>query len=189
MKILKWIGGMTGVAVLAGLFFGVVIGIPVVDQVDQYFSSNAFCADACHSMKDTVAKEFDDSTHGTTSTGVVPQCRDCHLPDRLPFAMVKHVYGLRDLYAHVVKGIDTPEEFETVRFFGANRVRMELYESDSRNCRGCHVMEKIKPAKKRGQRQHAEAIDRKITCIVCHYDLVHKEVPLSEEFDAIVGSY
>ena len=50
-------------------------------------------------------------------------------------------------------------------------------------------MEKIKPDRKRGQRQHAEAREKNITCIVCHYDLVHKSAPLSKEFDAVVSSY
>ena len=189
MRIWKLIGGLTGLAVLAGIAIGVLAGIPAIDKVDQYFSSNEFCSTSCHTMGATVAEEFKTSAHGTTHTGVIPECRDCHLSENLTSAMIDHVKGTRDLYATVIQGIDTVEEFEEVRAEGANRVRMRMFGNDSANCRGCHVMEAIKPEKTRGQRQHTEAIEKDITCIVCHYDLAHKETPLSEEFDAIVGSY
>ncbi len=189
MRLFKWIISATGLAAIGGLAVGVLIGLPVIDQVDQYFSSNEFCAGSCHSMSDTVAKEFHESAHGTTPTGVVPKCRDCHLPERLPMAMIQHVVGIRDLYGTYIKGIRTAEDFEAVRMENANRVRMRMVSNDSANCRTCHVMDKIVPTKKRGIRQHAEAREKDITCIVCHYDLVHKETDLSEEFDAVVGSY
>ena len=54
-------------------------------------------------------------------------------------------------------------------------------------CRGCHVMEGIRPERKRGQRQHADAIETGTTCIACHYNLVHKEVEPSEAFLEAAG--
>ncbi|MDP4031460.1 MAG: NapC/NirT family cytochrome c [Pseudorhodobacter sp.] len=189
MSVLKWVGGTVGIAALAGLALGVVVGVPVLDNVDRYFSSNDFCAKACHVMADTVAAEFETSTHGTSRFGVIPKCSDCHVSENLTGAMIDHALGVKDLYANVILGINTAEKFETIRTEAANTARMKFYNSDSANCRSCHVMAEIKPEKKRGQVQHVEAIDKGITCIVCHYDLVHKSVPLSAEFDAIVGSY
>lgn len=189
MRLWKWIGGLTGFAALVGIGVGVVVGVPVADGVDRYFSSNEFCANTCHVMKATVAAELAESAHGTTRTGVVPQCRDCHVSESLAGAYVDHIKGMRELYSNVILGIDTVEEFEAVRAEAADRVRLHMFANDSKQCRTCHVMESIKPEKPRGQKQHAEAIEKKITCIVCHYDLVHKEVPPSPEFDAIIGSY
>jgi nitrate/TMAO reductase-like tetraheme cytochrome c subunit len=189
MRIWKWIGGLTGFAALAGLGAGIVVGVPVVEAVDKYFSSNEFCATSCHVMEATVAAEFQKSAHGTAKSGVVPECSDCHVSDNLFGAYIDHIKGMKELYANVILGIDTVEEFEEERFAAANRVRMHLVANDSANCRTCHVMAAIKPEKPRGQKQHAEAQEKGITCIVCHYDLVHKETPLSDEFDAIVGSY
>lgn len=189
MRLWKWTGGLTGIAVLVGIGVGVVVGAPAADGVDRYFSSNKFCAQTCHVMEATVAVELAESAHGTTFSGVVPQCKDCHVSEDLIGAYIDHIKGTRELYANLILGIDTVEEFEEVRFDAANRVRMHLVNNDSENCRSCHVMEKIKPERVRGQRQHAEAQEKNITCIVCHYDLVHKETALSEEFDAIVSSY
>lgn len=189
MRLWKWIGGVTGFTALVGIAVGVGVGVPVADGVDRYFSSKEFCAETCHVMTDTVAAEFEESVHGTTKTGVVPACSDCHVSEDLLGAYIDHAKGMRELYANIVLGIDTAEEFEEVRFEAANRVRMKLVNNDSENCRTCHVMEKIKPERTRGQRQHAEAQEKDITCIICHYDLVHKETPLSEEFESVISSY
>jgi nitrate/TMAO reductase-like tetraheme cytochrome c subunit len=189
MRLWKWIGGLTGLAALAGIAFGIIVGAPVADGVDRYFSSNNFCANTCHVMTATVAAELRESAHGTTKSGVVPQCKDCHVSEDLGGAYIDHIKGMRELYANLIMGIDTVEEFEAVRFDAANRVRMHFVSNDSKNCRTCHVMEAIKPERTRGQRQHVEAQEKNITCIVCHYDLVHKETPLSKEFEAVVSSY
>ena len=55
MRIWKWIGGLTGFVGLVGIAVGVLVGVPVADHVDRYFSSQSFCADGCHTMGDTVA--------------------------------------------------------------------------------------------------------------------------------------
>ncbi len=103
-------------------------------------------------------------------------------------AMWDHAVGTRDAFAFVFSGIRTPEAFEKVRAREADRVRFSMLRSDSKNCRGCHVMDAIQPERKRGQRQHAEAKEQGTTCIVCHYNLVHKEVEPSEAFLAAIES-
>jgi nitrate/TMAO reductase-like tetraheme cytochrome c subunit len=189
MRLLKWIGGVAGVAAIAGVAVGIVIGAPLADSVDRYFSSNAFCAQACHVMTTTVAEELKASPHWTTPTGVQPNCADCHVSEGLAAAYWDHILGLHDAYSFFVKGIDTSEEFERVRAAAADRVRFRMLANDSKNCRTCHIMEAIQPEKVRGQRQHAEAREKGITCIVCHYNLVHKDVPPSEAFDKVIGSF
>lgn len=175
--------------VVIALGIGGLVGVPVADLTDQYFSSNAFCAQGCHVMEATVAKELQDATHFTTHTGVRPDCADCHVSEGLTAAMWDHVLGTKELYATVVLGIDTVEEFEAERVTAADRVRFRMLGNDSKNCRTCHVMDAIKPERKRGQRQHAAAKENGTTCIVCHYNLVHKEVEPSEAFlKAIEGS-
>ncbi len=141
MRLWKWIGGVTGFAALAGIAVGVFVGAPAADGVDRYFSSNKFCAQTCHVMTETVAAELAESAHGTTKSGVVPTCSDCHVSEDLIGAYIDHAKGLRDLYSTLVKGIDTVEEFEEIRFEAADRVRMHLVNNDSESCRTCHVMD------------------------------------------------
>ncbi|MEX2647497.1 MAG: NapC/NirT family cytochrome c [Alphaproteobacteria bacterium] len=189
MRRLKWIGGATGLVGIAGVAAGAVLGVVAGDPIDRYFSSNAFCAATCHAMTVTVAEELKASAHWTTKTGVRPECRDCHVSEGLAAAYWDHFVGLRELYAAVIEGIDTVEEFEERRAALADRVRLAMVATDSRNCRTCHLMEAIQPERPRGQKQHEEAREKGITCIVCHYNLVHKEAPLSAAFDEIVSSF
>jgi cytochrome c-type protein NapC len=168
--------------IAGGLIVGFVIGIPTTDAVDQYFSSNAFCANSCHVMNATVYKELQKSAHWNTKVGVRPKCADCHLSRGLTAKMWEHTVGIIELVAFLFRGIRTVEAFEKERPRLADNERFRLLANDSANCRSCHVMEAIKPERRRGQRQHAEARKNGTTCIVCHYNLVHKEIEPSDAF-------
>lgn len=181
-KLLEWVRHAPVISVLVALAVGAAIGVPVADGVDHYFSTNAFCATGCHVMEATVYAELKQSTHGTSAKGVHPRCASCHISRSLPVAMWEHTKGMSELYAYIVQGIRTADDFEKVRAAAADRVRLSMLANDSQGCRGCHVMEEIKPEKKRGQRQHVDALEKGTTCIACHYNLVHKEVEPSEHF-------
>jgi len=187
MRLLKWIGGVTGFAAIVGVAVGVLVGAPVADEVDRYFSSDEFCSNTCHTMKDTVAAELHEASHWTRPSGVRAGCADCHVSKTLLGAYIDHVKGLRDLYATFVLGIDTVKEFEPLRPELADRVRFRMLGNDSKNCRSCHTMSAIRPEKKRGQRAHQTAVEEGLTCIICHYNLVHKEEPLSPAFEKVVA--
>jgi nitrate/TMAO reductase-like tetraheme cytochrome c subunit len=174
--------------IVLALGIGGLVAVPVADVTDQYFSSNKFCAYGCHVMEATVYKEYKESTHYNTRTGVRPGCADCHISKGLTAAMWDHVKGTKDIYALVIKGIDTPEKYEAERAAAAERVRLQFVANDSKHCRSCHVMDAIKPERKRGQSQHAEAIKSGTTCIACHYNIVHKEVEPSEAFLKAIDS-
>ena len=60
----------------------------------------------------------------------------------------------------------------------AYAVRDAMLAADSSPCRTCHIEAEMKPKKKRGQNARKKALKKKQTCMDCHYDLVHREVPL-----------
>ena len=101
--------------------------------------------------------------------------------------MWDHFIGTGELIAFLFEGVRTVEAFEERRAAAADRVRFRMLGNDSRNCRGCHLMAAIQPKRKRGQRQHQEALAEGITCIACHTNLVHKDVPPSAAFEAAVS--
>jgi cytochrome c-type protein NapC len=182
------ISGYPLLFVLLALVVGAVVAVPTTEAVDRYFSTDKFCAEACHSMAGTVAVEAREATHWKTPTGVRARCADCHVSEGLTLAMWDHFLGTSDLIAFLFEGVRTPEDFEEVRAEAAHEVRMAMLDNDSKHCRSCHVMEAIQPERRRGQNQHAEAQEEGTTCIACHYNLVHKDVEPSQEFlDAIDG--
>lgn len=177
----------TTLVAIAGLIVGAVIGAPVADTADRYFSSDAFCANTCHIMTATVAEELYASDHWNHPSGVRASCADCHISDGLFNAWIDHIRGTKELYAYTIGGINTVEEFEAVRPELANHTRLRMFNSDSKNCRSCHDMAAIRPERTRGQNQHEEARENGTTCIVCHYSLVHEDVPLSDEVKKAFG--
>ncbi len=157
-------------------------GVATIDATDYYYSSQNFCAFTCHVMESTVYKELQQSKHWTTPSGVRAMCADCHVSKRLTFAMWDHFIGTGELFVWLTHDLSKPGAFEELRPAAADRVRFQMLKNDSEKCRECHVMEAIKPERKRGRRMHASAREENTTCIACHYNLVHKEVEPSKAF-------
>ena len=88
---------LVAVFVSVGLSLFGVASVMFADGADYYFTSDKFCASSCHEMT-VVYKEYKESSHYKTTTGVRPQCADCHVSDRLTFAMWDHVIGLSELF-------------------------------------------------------------------------------------------
>lgn len=171
------------------ILFIAAISVVVVDATDYIFSTNVFCGTTCHVMENTVYKELQETTHWTTPTGVRATCADCHISQSLPFAMLDHFIGTGELFVFLTNDFSKPGAFEQFRPGAADRERFKMLGNNSESCRHCHVMEGIKPERIRGQNQHKEAIDKNIPCIVCHYNLVHKEVEPSEAFLNAIEAY
>lgn len=161
--------------------------VAIMDVTDYYFSSDNFCAFTCHVMEDTVYQELQESKHWNMPSGVRPTCANCHVAGRLTFAMWDHFIGTGELFVWLRNDFSKPETFEKLRPAAADRARFEMLENDSENCRTCHVMEAIKPKRKRGQTQHKNALEDSTTCIACHYNLVHKEIEPSDAFLEAIG--
>lgn len=118
--------------------------------------------------------------HPATPKGGQAGCADCHLPEGLLASAYAYTHFLTftDLFGNVRdheaerRGPWVPHAAKR-----AYRVRDGLMESDSATCRTCHIESEIKPKRKRGQKAHANALKNKETCIECHDNLVHREVP------------
>lgn len=173
--------------ILAGLAIVIGLGLSFVlaEELNIRGNSTTFCV-SCHSMNAYVYEEFMQSKHYQTASGVRPECGDCHVSKRFWPAVWDHMTGTHDLIAEFTHDWTKPEVFEAKRAKMAEKVRLRLVAEDSATCRTCHVMEAIKPQRARGQRAHEAAVKEGKTCIACHYNLVHKEVPLSEPFSKAI---
>ena len=172
------------VATLVGAVLG-ALAILTTIELNALTSTPEFCGNACHSMSAYISNDphFLNSAHQTSSTGIHAECADCHLPDGFSAETWAHITsGTRDLYETVTNDFTDPTVWEARRAALAHRVRNGMLANDSKNCRSCHVSEKLKPARERGQRQHYLAEQQGVTCIGCHFDLVHHPVERSESF-------
>jgi nitrate/TMAO reductase-like tetraheme cytochrome c subunit len=188
VRYFKWLTGATALTLLIGIVVGVVLSLGA-EQMDHYTNTDEFCT-SCHLTGEYIAKSetFLTSTHRTRSGGVLPGCADCHIPKGLVPATWTHVIkGIQDLYGQVRYDYEDPAVWQERRAELAYGVRDWLTANDSATCRTCHKEEFIKPKRTRGQKQHAAAREDGTTCIACHYNLVHDEVPPREDAQDAAG--
>ena len=173
---------------LITLIVGVIIGATAIlttIKFNELTSTPEFCGNACHSMSAYISSDshFLESAHQTSPTGIHAECADCHLPDGFFKETWAHITsGTRDMYETLTNDFTDPGVWEARRVSLANRVRHNMLANDSENCRSCHVRKKMQPTRERGQRQHYLAEQQGVSCIGCHFDLVHRPVERSENF-------
>lgn len=169
-------------SLLVAVFIGAVIGFAfalTLEKIDHFTSSDAFCSDSCHVMTNYVAYEpvYVNSSHRTTYTGIQAGCADCHIPKGLLAATWVHAMsGMKDTWALLTHDYSTREKWNKQRNEMAYRIRDWMLENDSQTCRSCHEQDALKPRRERGVRRHELAQQNQITCIACHYNLVHEPV-------------
>lgn len=175
-------------AVLFGVGAVLLFSLSVIlgEELNIRINSTEFCV-SCHSMSAYVFEEYKESKHYNNPAGVRAECGDCHVSKRFFHALWDHVVGLEDFVSNFTSDWENPETFEAARSAMAERARLALLKSDSGTCQNCHVMDAIVPAKKRGRKAHLGAIERNDSnCIACHYNLVHKEAPITPAFSAAI---
>jgi len=113
-------------------------------------------------------------------------CAACHIRPGFAGAMYAfgHLTNLTDFYGRFRSAYtDRPgEKWIAPLARRAYRTRDGMRAANTAACRSCHIEADIKPKKKRGQRAHAEALEEKLSCINCHYNLVHREVDPRGDF-------
>jgi nitrate/TMAO reductase-like tetraheme cytochrome c subunit len=174
-------------AVLVTLGVGGLVGAGAIVasvEVNRYTSTDAFCT-SCHSMTLLAAEpQFARSAHRSNTAGVRPSCGDCHIPATNWFTetYAHAVKGLWDVIAESTHDFRNPAVWEARRVELAHSVRDEMRSQDSVTCRSCHDAVAINPASERGRAAHGLVKEGRMTCIDCHFNLVHAPVPASLSF-------
>lgn len=147
-------------------------------------NSEAFCATACHSMREFVTPEWRESSHYSNRTGVRATCADCHVPEPFVAKMVAKVIATKDVYHEIIGTIRTRDQFEVLRMNYKQRVWNKMTRTDSRECRNCHSVTAM-DFDRQLQFEHAPILEY-WTCIDCHKGIAH-ELP-DELLDELLES-
>lgn len=175
--------GSTTVAVIIGIAAGALLLLGG-QAAYHYSSSDAFCS-SCHSMETYIVSDphFVKSKHRNPTTGIQAGCSDCHVPPSFPDNLVyKTKSGIRDIYQELTNDFSNPETWEARREKLAHQVRNWYIGNDSAACKSCHTPANLKPARESAQRQHELAERKGVSCIGCHFNLVHQPVKPTKEF-------
>ena len=166
-------------SVLALLIVGLIIGAVAVIGTQVMVAvtgTDEFCGGACHSMG-LVAQEHLQSVHVANRTGVRAECHDCHIPHSYPQLLwYKARAGLKDVIGEIRGTIDTEAKFKQQRLRMAQEVWAEFRETNSANCRTCHVFTAAVLAKQKDfvQPIHKMVMEGQGTCIDCHKGVGHE---------------
>jgi cytochrome c-type protein NapC len=139
-------------------------------------STEKFCI-SCHEMRDNVYKEYKGTVHDRNPFGVRAICSNCHVPHDVVPLLVRKMGATFEIWGHLTGVIDTREKFEKHRYELATRVWTRMVETDSLECRNCHVREAMVKDKQseKAQNAHAKADREGKTCIECHFGIAHTE--------------
>ncbi|MCB1857178.1 MAG: NapC/NirT family cytochrome c [Gammaproteobacteria bacterium] len=182
------LGGLTGIGFILFLI-----------EFDHYTSSEAFCT-GCHSME-LVAKPYRKSSHYNPVSGVRASCGDCHVSEGVLAATWDHLMGGKDLFAQLFgRDYDDPVISALSLPDAAFSARRWFHERNSETCNRCHLLQAINGTRPGTLAIHQEDTAGK-SCIACHTNLVHREVPdettfkrekwnrmIEEEFGLEVGT-
>ena len=153
-------------------------------EANKYTSTNDFCS-SCHVMARLASEpDFVQSAHMANSEGVHPSCGDCHISSGNIFVETySHVVkGSKDLFSMLTNDFSDPKKWEAHRIKLAHLVREEMRGEDSANCRNCHDTPSIQPQTMAGRAAHKLLETQSVTCIDCHFNLVHAPVAPSLSF-------
>lgn len=130
---------------------------------------------SCHSMK-FAHEEYQKSTHYKSRSGVRAGCVDCHIPGGVLRVLIFKQL-IKDRYVEFTNPIVTKGDWDRRRPALAKKVRDRLIYNKSDTCGGCHKEDAVIPSKDRGKKAHQDMKKTGETCIDCHYNIVHAEVP------------
>lgn len=165
------------IAGLAGMGF-----ILFLIEFDHLTSTEAFCT-SCHSME-LAAVPYRESVHYKPPSGVKADCGHCHVSEGVFAATWDHFLGTKDLIAQIF-GPDYDDPVINVLHLpdAAFSARHWFRNNDSATCRRCHDQDSISGHRPDTLEIHQkEARDKGKTCIDCHINLVHREVPGEQTF-------
>ncbi|MGP0094139.1 MAG: NapC/NirT family cytochrome c [Xanthobacteraceae bacterium] len=152
--------------------------------VNHFTSTEAFCT-SCHSMATLAADpHYQQSAHRTNAAGALATCADCHIrSDNWFIETYTHaVDGITDVVAEYRGNFKDPSIWGARRTELAHRVRDAMRHEDSATCRACHDAAVIRPASEAGRAAHTLLQQGRMTCIDCHFNLVHAPVAPSTSF-------
>ena len=162
---------MIGIAVATGAVLVLIAGWGL-----SATSTESFCI-SCHEMRVYAHAEYKNSGHDFNRTGKRVTCPDCHVPNDFFPKLWRKIRASQELYHHLTGKLDTPEKYEQQRYQMALNVWREMKANDSRNCRDCHDSAQMNPQMQSedARDSHLSAVEEGLTCIDCHYAIVHEE--------------
>ncbi len=162
----KW---LLGIPVGAFLFLAIgAVGTVGFNTVIHATSTDAFCVN-CH-VPSYAQEEFKQSVHGSSRSGMVVNCADCHVAKEFVPKMWRKITAMKEVYWQIKGDYNTPEAYAEHKKEMQARIVEGFRATDSRECRNCHDVERMNfdKQKKMAANMHQRMDKMGKTCIDCH---------------------
>lgn len=162
-----------GVLTMGGFIAGVIFWGGFNTALEAT-NTEEFCI-SCHTMRDNVYQELQETIHWQNRSGVRATCPDCHVPHEWTAKIARKMQASKEVFAQIFGDLGTPEKFEERRIELAKHEWDRFSANKSLECKNCHNydsmdFEKMKPA---ARIQMKNAAERDQSCIDCHKGIAH----------------
>ncbi|MDP6707644.1 MAG: NapC/NirT family cytochrome c [Alphaproteobacteria bacterium] len=161
---------------------------PLSESVEDFKPVKAFdpgsfnvtvgCAE-CHAYP---FEEYRESAHYDNDRDVRPGCLGCHNPHSVREILTWKFFYVNEgtigesPFHSISNSLRDIPTWESLRIELATKARKQMMAENSAKCKTCHKTESKWFAKIKRHQQRGEK-----TCIQCHFNLVHKDVPWAKE--------
>ena len=169
------------VLLLAGVGFGVV-SVIAFDFTMAATNTEKFCTGSCHEMAKGPFVMLQNTTHFNNRSGVRPTCSDCHVPREFWPKIWRKIQASREVWGSLTGKINTREKYLDHVKEMKNREQARMRANDSRECRNCHDVERMRLAEQtpRAREFHQAMAQQQKTCIDCHQGIAHMSPEVAE---------
>ncbi|WP_070963133.1 pentaheme c-type cytochrome TorC [Vibrio sonorensis] len=151
-------------------------------------NTEEFCI-SCHTMRDNVYVELQETVHWKNHSGVRATCPDCHVPHNWTDKIARKMQASKEVFAQIFGDYDQEGVFEERRIELAKHEWDRFSANGSLECKNCHNydsmdFELMSPTARIQMKQAAE---KDQSCLDCHKGIAHKLPADMESVGGIVG--
>ena len=162
-----------GVLTMGGFIAGVIFWGGFNTALEAT-NTEEFCI-GCHTMKENVYVELQETPHWKNSSGVRATCPDCHVPHEWTAKIARKMQASKEVFAQIFGDLGTPEKFEARRLELARHEWERFSANGSLECKNCHAYESMdfEQMSPTARIQMKQAADRDQSCVDCHKGIAH----------------
>lgn len=163
-----------GVLTMGGFIAGVIFWGGFNTALEAT-NTEEFCV-SCHTMRDNVYVELQETVHWKNHSGVRATCPDCHVPHNWTDKIARKMQASKEVFAQVFGNYDEPGVFEERRIELAKHEWDRFSANKSLECKNCHNYESMdfEQMSPTARIQMKQAAEKDQSCVDCHKGIAHK---------------
>nr|WP_083250103.1 pentaheme c-type cytochrome TorC [Vibrio anguillarum] len=151
-------------------------------------NTEAFCI-SCHTMRDNVYVELQETVHWKNHSGVRATCPDCHVPHEWTAKIARKMQASKEVFAQVFGDLGTPEKFEERRIELAKHEWERFSANNSLECKNCHNYDSMdfEQMSATARIQMKQAAEKDQSCLDCHKGIAHNLPKNMDSSGGLIG--